>query len=223
MDCLLHTGPEALDRLRALGFEPEDIYQPLGEAAAEARLCTDMDSPGMPGYVFWSRTNRFLRERKVREGWRYSNAQTILRCIHPSGDFAVTAMSGYGRVGDKAARYLGDVRTKNPKGAAIAQLVGNNELVLFPLPGRPDNEADVNDIVTWFLLYKSDSNGLSFELSLPREMHGKYVDTWRERIILPENPFIGPEFDIKKLDVVSDIVVDAGAEVDVPVGYKGAI
>lgn len=216
MDQVLHVGAAAVERLRSLGLAPDDICEPLRGASAEARMCTDMDSPGMPGYSFWSRTNRYFRERKITQGWTYSNTLSILRCIHPSGDFAVTAVSASGRVGDEAAPWAGGVRTKNPKGSAIAQLVQYNELALFPLSDLVGDSADLNDIVTWFLLYKSDSSGLSFELSLPTEMHGKAVDTWRERIILSDNPLVGPEFDIKKLDAVPDEI-----PVEVQVDFKG--
>lgn len=220
MEAVCHVGTNALERLHQLGMVPDDILEPLGMASAEARLATELDSPGMAGYTFWSRCNRFFREGMQKHGWDHSNSQHILRCIHPSAEFAVTAVSASGRVGDELASYTGDVRSKNPKGAAIAKLVQRNveQLSLFPIPGQKNEEADVSEMPTWFLLYKSNQDGLSFELSLPVEMHGKFVDTWKERIILPENPFIGPEFDIKRLDEVADDVA-----VDVPVEIKGAI
>ncbi|MEU6113797.1 hypothetical protein ABZ840_04415 [Streptomyces sp. NPDC047117] len=217
---MCHVGDDAVQRLHALGLTPDDVFFPLRGASAEARLSTEMDSPGMAGYTFWSRCNRFFRERMQSHGWTYSNAQHILRCIHPSGRFAVTAVSASGQVGVEAANWSGDIRTKNPKGAAVAKLVQRNEeqLSLFTLPGQRTEAPDVTEIPTWFLLYKSGKEGLAFELSMPVEMHGKHVDTWHERIILPENPFTGPEFDIKRLDeTVEDVAVD------VPVEFKGAI
>ncbi|MEU9920810.1 hypothetical protein AB0H51_05740 [Streptomyces griseoluteus] len=222
MEAVCHVGDDAVQRLHALGLVPEDIYTPLSRASAEARLSTELDSPGMAGYTFWSRCNRFFREQMMQEqrGWTYSNSQQILRCIHPSGRFAVTAVSASGAVGNEKASWSGDIRTKNPKGPAVARLVQRNgeQLPLFDIPGQRIEIPDVTEVPTWFLLYKSDKEGLSFELSMPVNMHGKYVDTWRERIILPDNPFRGPEFDIKRLDeTVEDVAVD------VPVEFKGAI
>lgn len=222
MEAVCHVGVDATERLNTLGLVPEDIYLPLGKASAEARLATELDSPGMAGYTFWSRCNRFFREQMMQEqrGWTHSNSQQILRCIHPSGRFAVTAVSASGSVGDEGASWSGDIRTKNPKGPAVAKLVQRNgeQLALFHFPGQRLETPDINEIPTWFLLYKSSKDGLSFELSLPVEMHGKYVDTWRERIILPDNPFQGPGFDIKRLDeIVEDVAVD------VPVEFKGAV
>ncbi|MFD7404062.1 hypothetical protein ACFV7R_15605 [Streptomyces sp. NPDC059866] len=221
MEAVCHVGDDAVQRLHSLGLVPNDIYTPLGKASAEARLATELDSPGMAGYTFWSRCNRFFREQmQEKAGWGYSNSQQILRCLHPSEDFAITAVSASGPVGDENASWSGAIRTKNPKGPAVARLVQRNEeqLALFSVPGLRAEAPDVSELPTWFLLYKSTKEGLSFELSMPVQMHGKYVDTWRERIILPDNPFRGPEFDIKRLDeVVEDVAVE------VPVEFKGAI
>ncbi|WP_432082000.1 hypothetical protein [Streptomyces sp. WAC 04229] len=222
MEAVCHFGDDAVQRLYTLGLVPDDIYTPLSRASAEARLSTELDSPGMAGYTFWSRCNRFFREQMMQEqrGWTYSNSQQILRCIHPTGRFAVTAVSASGEVGNEKASWSGDIRTKNPKGPAVARLVQRNgeQLPLFDIPGQRVEIPDISEVPTWFLLYKSDREGLSFELSMPVNMHGKYVDTWRERIILPDNPFRGPEFDIKRLDeTVEDVAVD------VPVEFKGAI
>ncbi|MFE2833686.1 hypothetical protein ACFXI6_21980 [Streptomyces mirabilis] len=207
MEPVCHIGVQAVERLRTLDLTPSDLYEPLKGAAAEARLSTQLDAPGMAGFTFWSRANRFFRERLQRQGWTYSNAQNILRTFHPSGLMAITAISGAGKVMDENASWSGEVRAKNPKGSAIRQLVQRNfeQLPLFEIP-------------TWFLLYKSTESGLLFELSLPVDMHDDYVDTWRERIILTDNPLTGPKYDIKKLD-------EAPAEkaVVVPVQFKGVM
>ncbi|MGW7100278.1 hypothetical protein [Streptomyces sp. NPDC054838] len=221
MEPVCHVGVAAVQRLHELGLTPEDLHKAIAGGSAEARLCTEMDAPGMAGYAFWSRSNRTFRERMAPKGWAFSNAQSILRTIHPSGSFTITAVSGSGMVGEEAANFSGDVRTKNPKGPAVAKLVERNyvQLPLFPF-ARPDarDEVEVNELPTWFLLYKSSKEGLSFELSLPVEMHGKHVDTWRERIILDDNPFLGAEFDIKRLDEIP-----AMSPVEVPVEFKGAL
>ncbi|MGW3643202.1 hypothetical protein [Streptomyces sp. NPDC005166] len=219
MEPVCHVGVSAVQRLERLDLTPLALHKALAGGSADARMCTEMDAPGMAGYAFWSRSNRALREHLARVGWTYSNSQSILRCIHPSGAFAITAVSGSGSVGDESADFSGSVRTKNPKGSAIAKLVQRNheQIPLFSL-AAPHDEGEANDIPTWFLLYKSSKNGLTFELSLPVDMHGKNVDTWRERIILSENPFVGSEFDIKRLDEVPNV-----APVEVPVRFKGAL
>ncbi|MFJ5111296.1 hypothetical protein ACIQAD_11710 [Streptomyces sp. NPDC088551] len=223
MEPVCHVDVAAVRRLRELDLTPEDLQRALAGGLSEARLCTEMDAPGMAGYAFWSRSNRTFRERMTLKAWTYSNAQSILRTTHPTGTFAITAVSGSGMVGEEAASYSGDVRTKNPKGSAVAKLVERN-FEQLPLPifdnTNIEDGAEANDIPTWFLLYKSSKEGLRFELSLPVQMHGKHVDTWMERIILSDedNPFLGAEFDIKRLDEIPSI-----APVDVPVEFKGTL
>ncbi|MGW7350014.1 hypothetical protein [Streptomyces sp. NPDC054784] len=221
MEPVCHVGEAAVRRLRELDLTPKDVHRAIAGGLAEARLCTEMDAPGMAGYAFWSRSNRTFRERMTPNDWTFSNAQSILRTINPSGTFAITSVSGSGMVGEEAADFTGDVRTKNPKGSAVAKLVERNfmQLPLFSVPGEgAEKEVEVNDLPTWFLLYKSSNEGLMFELSLPVQMHGKYVDSWRERIILDDNPFLGAEFDIKRLDEIP-----TAAPVDVPVEFKGTV
>ncbi len=101
---LLHyvpIGQDALDRLRSLDLTVEDLVEPLWGAAAEARTCSDLDAPGAPGYFFWTRCNRYMRERKISENWEWSNKDSILRCIHPFAKFSITATSATGGVGDE--------------------------------------------------------------------------------------------------------------------------
>lgn len=221
MEPVCHVGEAAVRRLRELDLTPEDVHRAIAGGLAEARLCTEMDAPGMAGYAFWSRSNRTFRERMTPNAWSFSNAQSILRTINPSGTFAITAVSGSGMVGEEAADFTGDVRTKNPKGSAVAKLVEQNfkQLPLFSVfDEEMESEVEVNDLPTWFLLYKSSNAGLMFELSLPVQMHGKYVDSWLERIIIDDNPFRGAEFDIKRLDEIP-----TATPVDVPVEFKGAV
>lgn len=220
MEPVCHVGAAAVRRLAELGLTSEDLHRAIAGGLSEARLCTEMDAPGMAGYAFWSRSNRTFRERMIPKAWSYSNSQSILRTINPSGAFAITAVSGSGMVGEEAASFSGDVRTKNPKGAAVAKLVERNfEQPPLPIFAEAAEEGvEANEVPTWFLLYKSSKEGLSFELSLPVQMHGKHVDTWLERIILDDNPFLGAEFDIKRLDEVPSV-----APVDVPVEFKGAL
>ncbi|MEU7909550.1 hypothetical protein [Microbispora bryophytorum] len=204
-----------MKRPEDLDLNSELIERALYMAAADARGCTALDSPGAAGYLFWSRANRYLREALLPEGWKFSNRDWILRTIHPSGAFAITAMSGWGGVADLDK----DVRAKNPKGAAVAQLVERNgkQMSLFDLPDQDDMDEveskDTGGIPTFFILYQENEFGeIDIELSLPVEMHGKYVDTWRVRIpigkippfgdgggktnINPNNSDEGPDFDV---------------------------
>ncbi|MFJ4004016.1 hypothetical protein ACIPWL_11220 [Streptomyces sp. NPDC090023] len=183
----------------------EDLQFALIAAVADVRTCTEFDAAGMPGYMFWSRSNRYLRERLTPAGWTLASRNHILRTVHPSGRFAITATSGAGGVGVPDAF----VSTKNPKGPATAAMVERNEqLSLFGVHAVPRNEPD--EVSTWYLLYKNDPSGLVAELSHPVKMNAGYVDTWDERIFFQIPPMDGPGFDLSKLDDPGD---DEGPDV----------
>jgi hypothetical protein len=104
-------------------------------------------------------------------------------------------MSGAGAVGIEG----GSVRTKNPKGVAVAALVRYNYSVFGgplnseTLPGleQPVPQFEPNMLPTWFLLYKWTNGGIVYELSLPSDMFGSVVNRWREHIIPGGGPIGG--------------------------------
>jgi hypothetical protein len=197
-----HVGSAATARLASLGLTEQDITVPLDLALTDASLCTGLDAPGAAGYVFWTRANRFFRERLVVQGWTWTNRDNILRTIDPQKDFAVTAVSGAGAVGVRHGR----VQTRNPKGSAVAELVRynyaryggpRNQPPLFQMP--PNFEPDM--LPTWFALYRLTTDGIVAELSLPVDMLGKVVNKWKEHIILPTIPFPDGGEGVESLDI----------------------
>jgi hypothetical protein len=185
-----YVGVRAQNKLAELGLTEADVLESLDVARADAVLCTDLDAPGAPGYIFWSRVNRYFRERLALRGWSWNNRDSVLRAIHPERDFAISAMSGDGQIGIENGR----VRTRNPKGSAVAAMVRYNYATYGgprnqdPLPGMSENnpvfESDM--LPTWILLYKWTHEGIVSELSFPSDMMGSTVNKWRRHIILPE-------------------------------------
>ncbi|WP_422744752.1 hypothetical protein ACN27B_10860 [Micromonospora sp. WMMD754] len=212
------TGDEAEARLRQMGLEPADLIEPLELAAVDAAGCTEVDAPGAAGYVFWTRGNRYLRERLIPQGWGWTNRDNILRTISPDGSFSISAISGAGAVGVPG----GQVQTRNPKGAAVATLVRYNYSVAGGarnadfLPGLdfPAEQFEPDMHPTWFLLYKATSEGIMFELSLPVDMLGSSVNRWREHIIVGPAGYGGDGGVKLDLDVFTDQINEV---VDVPV------
>ena len=192
-----HMGAAAIDRLQDLGLDVDDIHFAVRLAYTDTLSCTELDAPGAIGYLFWTRTNRYFRERKLTSGWGYSNRYNILKTINPNGDFAITGISGRGGVGI----HNRNPTCKNPKGTAVSELVQLNEMwqqpALFEIPVetlQPD------EMPTWFLLYKTTDSGINLELSMPVQMHGKNVDTWGERIIIPPLPLDDPGINLGLID-----------------------
>lgn len=116
------------DGLPDLGLTTEIVHRGLFAAVTDAQLCTEADAPNAPGFILWTRVNRYLREELVPLGWTIHQKDLILRTVHPSGYFAITAISASGGVGNGDAR---NVRAKNPKGAAVKRVVDRNGTAPF--------------------------------------------------------------------------------------------
>ncbi|MGW0771777.1 hypothetical protein [Streptomyces sp. NPDC002676] len=229
------AGNEAMQldaRLAQLGVNKQIFVDALEWAAAQARMCTEFDAPSMPGITFWSRANRYLAEhltdRKYLAGhlrdvnkssspWKYTRRDSILRAVHPAATHAITAISGCGGIGNLEQA----VRSKNPKGRAMAVIVENNAKFerrtgQGVLQSRDDIEfgGELDEMPLWFLLYERTTAGLAAELSLPVKMEGRYVNEWSERLPLFTLP--DPGVDIELLDAPDD---DNG--VNIPVQFTG--
>lgn len=192
-----NLDPEwCMTRLAQLDFSIDLFHGALDLAAADTRSCTDFDAPAMRGFTFWSRTNRYLAEALDPEGWKRTSRDSILRMIHPTISHAVTAISAEGGVGDLERR----VRSKNPKGSAMARLVEKNGQFALMSHDEVLYGRELDQIPTWCLLYKRDQDKIVAELSLPIKMNGKFIDEWEERIPLLLPDLGDPGADVSLLD-----------------------
>lgn len=209
-------------RLAQLGVTKQIFEDALGWAASQAKMSTEFDAPSMPGITFWSRANRYLAEhltdrKNESPPWKYTRRDSILRVVHPAATHAITAISGADGVGDLER----PVRSKNPKGRAMAVIVENNAKFerrtgQGVLLSRDDMEfgGELDEMPLWFLLYERTAAGLAAELSLPVKMEGKYVNEWSVRLPLFTLP--DPGVNIEILDAPDD---DNG--VHIPVQFTG--
>lgn len=200
-----------IQRLAELGLSNDMFCKVIERAAADVRTCTDLDAPAARGFMFWSRTNRYMAEELTPNKWRYTKRDSILRVIHPSGSHCVTAISGEGGVGDLKK----SVRSKNPKGAAMARVVELNESIGTALFTRDEAlyGRELDQIPTWILLYKrvkakrgkkgqpGTPAKIVAELSLPTRMEGKFINQWWERHPITVSGLDDPGTDINLLDL----------------------
>lgn len=214
----IYTGADAHRRLSELDLDAAKLAIALQLAAGDARLCTRFDSPAQAAITFWSRSNRYIREEYVPSGWRYSNAEYVLRTFHPDMGFCVTAMSGAAGVGDPDSKF---VRAKNPKGGVVRATVEHNEQLELALGLPPQErvpEAELAAAIrTWFLLYTWDETGISWELSCPVGFTGNYVAAWSERIITGKLDWDGEPLSFAP-DESGDL---ASASIDFDVRFTG--
>jgi hypothetical protein len=177
---------KALDRLAELGLSVEIVEKALRRAEAEAATCTAFDPPIMAGFMRYGRTIRFLREDLVPIGWDFDNSRNFCRTIHPTRKFAVVATSG----DEGTANPKLTPTTKYPKGYATARAVETNGQLALEFPGFEvkDEASDIEQLSTWFLLYRVTDEEIRAEISLPNGMVGGNITDWLERIILPAFP-----------------------------------
>ncbi len=177
---------QALDRLAELGLSVEILQKALRRAEAEAATCTAFDPPIMAGFMRYGRTIRFLREDLIAAGWDFDNPRNFCRTIHPTRKFAVVATSGDEGTGDPTLTPT----TKYPKGYATVRAVETNGQLALDFPGFQieDPVSEVEQLSTWFLLYRVTDEEICAEISLPHDMVGGNITDWIERIILPALP-----------------------------------
>ena len=186
MSVQVRVEDDAQIRLAELGLSMEIIERVLRRAEAEAATCTAFDPPIMAGFIRYGRTIRFLREELVPAGWEVDNPRNFCRTIDPSRKFALVATSGDEGTGNPDLTPT----TKNPKGYATAHAVETNGQLALDFPGLEVEEesVDVEQLATWFLLYRVTGQEFRAEISLPNAMVGGSISDWMERIILPAFP-----------------------------------
>lgn len=201
------SSPQSPRDLPKLGLTAEIVHRALFAAVTDAQLCTKADAPTASGFILWTRVNRYLREELVPMDWTIRQKDLILRTVHPSGAFAITAISASGGVGQIDAR---NVRAKNPKGAAVKRVVDKNGTAPFVFgdPRVDDVSLEDEEIPTWFLLYKWQEGVIHTELSYPIDMSGSFVDKWNPRLLIEslevagfsddiDDPGSGPDFTVE--------------------------
>lgn len=202
---------EAVDRLTELGLSVPLLERVLRRADAEVSTCTPLDPPIMAGLTRWGRTARYLREELVPEGWHFDNPRNLPRTIHPSGEFAIVAITGNELTG--ALDVL--PATKNPRGPATALAIAANEQMTFDFDGfdfglATGRALDTGFLLTWFLLFHVHDEAFHVEVSLPDAITDGRITSWAERIIVPpfpRDPAAAPAVpDLAENDIVVEVI-----------------
>ena len=183
MGCRVLAEKKAVDRLAEFGLTVELVERVVRRADADASMCTYLDPPIMEGLTRWARTNRYLREELIRDGWQFDNPRNLPRTIHPGGEFAIVATTGDDLTG--LAELL--PATKYAKGGATAAAVELNGQLTLDF-GDFDFRRQPASVQTWLLLFHVDDEGFRVELSLPDAITDGRITGWAERIILPSFP-----------------------------------
>jgi hypothetical protein len=181
----VHLDEDARWRLKTLGLTVDDVHTVVLQAHADVMGCTGLDAVSAPGFIRWSRTNRYLGERLLPAGWTRRDPYGLPQTVNPSGETAITATTGDVGTGVPAGRPS----TKYAKGIAIEEAVEATarQLNLFE-EDMPSSERDDALVMLWILLYHLAAGEIRLELSLPVTIVNGMIDSWSERIIIPAVP-----------------------------------
>ncbi len=178
-------------RLDALGIDQLALVDSVKEGAAFVLACTKHDALYLPGILGSGKIVRALRDRLIPRGWAYSNPRSYALTTEPGGSFAIAVAGGDASTGREETPT-----TRSEKGPATRDAIyGNLQHQLAEVDPQFPRVDKPLTIQTWILLYCIDDhlNEIRMELSLPSGMdHDGFVTSWRERIILPTEPFGAP-------------------------------
>lgn len=201
-----HVGTDVDLRLAKMAGLSTGILRDAIIAGERARVgCGTNMPPCFPGSAAWAHTVCALRDQLLPLGWAKNDEGNYPTVIAPDGSFAIGVNTGNEFTGNP----FRVPKTKFPKGPATLQKVVNNgDVDLFGQPVLVTVSEPVQ--LTWLLLLARIGDAVRCELSRPSDMgEDGRVDTWMERIILPE--FRGDDLDPRVR------LPEPGPEIDVPV------
>lgn len=150
--------------------------------AAESRSFSQGAPKSAPNMTRWYRTVEVMHEQLMllQRDWKRSDPQNLPYFSQPALNLGLITSSGDVFTGVP----WNAPSTKNPKGSAFAKRVEENGTEdIFGQVIENGGEIDVKFL--WILLFNERDGMVHVELSRPRSMAGKHIDSWHDRIIFP--------------------------------------
>lgn len=150
--------------------------------AAESRSFSQGAPKSAPNMTRWYRTVEVIHQELMllQLDWKRSDPQNLPYFSQSDLNLGLITSSGDAFTG----LDWGTPTTKNPKGAAFAKRVDDSgQEALFEQSADVGSEFDVKYL--WILLFNERDGMVHLELSRPRSMAGKHIDSWHDRIIFP--------------------------------------
>lgn len=164
-------------RLTAEVFE-----RAVAAGAAESRTYSKGAPKSAPNMARWFRTVEYIHDELIllKLDWKRSDPQNLPYFSQADLNLGLITSSG----DEFTGVAWGTPSTKNPKGSAFAKRVDANGLsALIPHQTADGGEIDVKYL--WILLCNERDGMVYLELSRPKSMAGKQIDSWLDRIIVP--------------------------------------
>ncbi len=165
-------------RLTATVFE-----RAVAVGAAESRTFSPGAPKSAPNMTRWFRTVETLHEQLMllQLDWNRSNPQNLPYFSQAELNLGLITSSGDECTG---VPWGPPPSTRNPKGSEFAKRVdGNVQTALIPEQTSDGGEIDAKSL--WILLYNERDGMVYLELSRPKSMDGKQIDSWLDRLIFP--------------------------------------
>jgi hypothetical protein len=191
----------AAQRLMGLDLREPEFRDAISIGYEHASTCTGLHPLSLAGIEAWGWSLGHLRLQLAARGWTIDRKGNFETVVDPSGTVAIAVAAGDSGTGDRNANS----RTRTPRGPATQRAVRGNQLNFFSSGHESDH------VQTWLLLHYLDPKAeeIRLELALPREMAGKVIEAWAERIILEPIPFDG--------QVEIDVTIEPDPQIDVDV------
>lgn len=177
------TRDELAGHLSPMRLTAEVFERAVAVGAAESRTFSKGAPKSAPNMTRWFRTVEYLHEQLMllQLNWKRSDPQNLPYFSQADLNMGLITSSGDEFTG---VPWGAPPSTKNPKGSAFAKRVDENgQTALIPQQTSDGGEIDVKYL--WILLYSERDGMVYLELSRPKSMAGKQIDSWIDRIIFP--------------------------------------
>jgi hypothetical protein len=200
-----HEAPTRLEEV--FGVQAAALQDVVMQGLLARTTVTPHHPKTYAGTAQWADTVRALRDKLVPAGWRSHDENNCPLVVHPAEKLMIAVQTG-----DKETGTSGIPSNRAPKGSVTESAVVSNfrQLSLFDYPDLPDISDDSGRVL-WILLYHLSPLELRYELSLPLEMVGGKIRSWKERIVFTPIRLDGTDIELGD---------DDGEEFDVPIQRK---
>lgn len=177
------TREELAGHLAPLRLTAGVFEHAVAVGAAESRTFSQGAPKSAPNMTRWFRTVEILHVQLMllQLDWKRSDPQNLPYFSQAALNLGLITSSGDEFTG---VPWGTPPSTKNPKGSAFAKRVDENgQAALIPERTSDGGEIDVKHL--WILLYNERNGMVYLELSRPKSMARKQIDSWLDRIIFP--------------------------------------
>lgn len=213
MAAIFDTPALAMRRLEEIGIPLEALQRAVAAGHAARITTTANDAPQIPGTYAWGTTLRVLRDELCPRGWRKADPGNFSLVINDKRKINIVVESG-----DRFTRLAhASPRTKSLKGLYMEAVALRNQVEndMFPETLAEDlrRVAAIIGYPTYILLTHITDEQYRAELSRPKDMDGKQIVSWDERIFVPDSD--DPFGERKPVPLETD-----DADIDIPVLRK---